>query len=48
MNRLYINNWSNLAVGRSRYGILLREDGFIYDDGVLVVEWLRWAAGCYR
>jgi sarcosine oxidase subunit alpha len=35
MNRLYINNWSNLAVGRSRYGILLRDDGFIYDDGVV-------------
>ena len=35
LNRLYINNWSNLAVGRARYGILLREDGFIYDDGVV-------------
>src|SRR5258707_625198 len=35
MNRLYVNNWSALAVGRSRYGILLREDGFIYDDGVV-------------
>jgi sarcosine oxidase subunit alpha len=35
MNRLYINNWSTLAVGRSRYGILCREDGFIYDDGVV-------------
>jgi sarcosine oxidase subunit alpha len=35
MNRMYINNWSNLAVGRSRYGILLREDGFIFDDGVV-------------
>jgi len=35
MNRLYINNWSNLGVGRSRYGILLRDDGFIYDDGVM-------------
>ena len=35
MNRLYINNWTNLAVGRSRYGILLREDGFVYDDGVV-------------
>ena len=35
MNRLYINNWSNLSVGRSRYGILLRDDGFIYDDGVV-------------
>jgi sarcosine oxidase subunit alpha len=35
MNRLYINNWSTLKVGRSRYGILLREDGFIFDDGVV-------------
>ncbi|MGB6352523.1 MAG: sarcosine oxidase subunit alpha family protein, partial [Steroidobacteraceae bacterium] len=35
MNRLYVNNWSNLGVGRSRYGILLREDGFIMDDGVV-------------
>jgi sarcosine oxidase subunit alpha len=35
MNRMYINNWSSLGVGRSRYGILLREDGFIYDDGVV-------------
>jgi sarcosine oxidase subunit alpha len=35
MNRLYINNWANLGVGRSRYGILCRDDGFIYDDGVV-------------
>ena len=35
MNRLYINNWSTLGVGRSRYGILLREDGFVFDDGVV-------------
>jgi sarcosine oxidase subunit alpha len=35
MNRLYINNWSTLGIGRSRYGILLREDGFIFDDGVV-------------
>jgi sarcosine oxidase subunit alpha len=35
MNRLYINSWSSLGVGRSRYGILLRDDGFIYDDGVV-------------
>jgi sarcosine oxidase, subunit alpha len=35
MNRLYINNWLNLGVGRSRYGILLRDDGFVYDDGVV-------------
>jgi sarcosine oxidase, subunit alpha len=35
MNRLYINSWSNLSAGRTRYGILLREDGFIFDDGVV-------------
>ena len=35
MNRLYVNSWSKLGVGRARYGILLREDGFIYDDGVV-------------
>jgi len=35
MNRLYINNWTNLGVGRARYGILCRDDGFIYDDGVV-------------
>jgi len=35
MNRMYVNNWSTLGVGRSRYGILLREDGFVFDDGVV-------------
>jgi sarcosine oxidase subunit alpha len=35
MNRMYVNSWTGLAVGRSRYGILCREDGFIYDDGVV-------------
>src|SRR5579863_510746 len=35
MNRLYVNAWSNLAVGRCRYGVLLRDDGFVYDDGVV-------------
>ena len=35
MNRLYVNSWSGLAPGRARYGILCREDGFIYDDGVV-------------
>ena len=35
MERLYVNGWTNLAVGRCRYGILLRDDGFIYDDGVV-------------
>jgi len=35
MNRLYVNSWERLAVGRSRYGVLLREDGSVYDDGVV-------------
>jgi len=35
LNRLYVNDFSGLAPGRSRYGILLRDDGFIYDDGVI-------------
>ena len=35
MNRQYFNSWTNLGVGRSRYGILCRDDGFIYDDGVV-------------
>jgi sarcosine oxidase subunit alpha len=35
MNRMYVNAWTSLAVGRCRYGVLLRDDGFIYDDGVV-------------
>lgn len=35
MNRMYVNTWNNLAVGRSKYGVLLRDDGFVYDDGVV-------------
>jgi sarcosine oxidase subunit alpha len=33
LDRLYINTFSNLAVGRARYGVMLREDGFVMDDG---------------
>lgn len=35
LNRFYINNWTGLGVGKCRYGILLRDDGFVYDDGVI-------------
>jgi sarcosine oxidase subunit alpha len=35
MERLYVNSWERLAVGRARYGVLLRDDGFVYDDGVV-------------
>jgi sarcosine oxidase subunit alpha len=33
LNRIYANRFDNLAVGRCRYGIMLREDGFVRDDG---------------
>ncbi len=35
MNLMYTNPWDKLEPGRCRYGIMLREDGFIYDDGVI-------------
>jgi sarcosine oxidase subunit alpha len=34
LNRIYTNNWTNLAVGRCRYGVMCGEDGMIFDDGV--------------
>jgi heterotetrameric sarcosine oxidase alpha subunit len=33
LDRLYINMFSTLAVGKARYGVMLREDGFVLDDG---------------
>ncbi len=33
LNRIYINKWDTLAVGRCRYGVMLRDDGFVKDDG---------------
>ena len=30
---IYANTFSTLAVGRARYGIMLREDGMLFDDG---------------
>jgi len=33
LNRVYANGFSTLAVGRVRYGLMLREDGIAYDDG---------------
>lgn len=35
LNRMYTNPWTKLAPGRCRYGVLLGEDGFIRDDGVI-------------
>ena len=33
LDRVYTNMFSTLAVGKARYGLMLREDGFTYDDG---------------
>ena len=33
LNRVYSNRWDTLAVGRCRYGVMLREDGIVLDDG---------------
>ncbi|MCZ0738843.1 glycine cleavage T C-terminal barrel domain-containing protein, partial [Phreatobacter sp. AB_2022a] len=33
LERVYVNGWKGLAVGRARYGVMLREDGFVLDDG---------------
>jgi len=33
LDRLYVNTFSTLRVGRIRYGMMLREDGFVLDDG---------------
>lgn len=34
LNRIYTNAWSKLAIGKCRYGLMLKEDGMIFDDGV--------------
>ncbi len=33
LNRLYCNGWNTLEVGKARYGLMLREDGIVFDDG---------------
>ena len=33
LDRIYTNMFSNLAVGKARYGLMLREDGLVMDDG---------------
>ena len=35
LQRVYCNNFANLAVGRLRYGLMLREDGIVMDDGTV-------------
>jgi sarcosine oxidase subunit alpha len=35
LDRLYANPIANLAVGKVRYGLMLREDGLVMDDGTV-------------
>ena len=34
LGRVYTNAWSQLPIGRCRYGLMLGEDGMVFDDGV--------------
>ncbi len=34
LDRIYVNRWRTLAVGRCRYGVMCRDDGMVFDDGV--------------
>jgi sarcosine oxidase subunit alpha len=34
IDRIYCNNFRTLALGRCRYGIMLRQDGMVFDDGI--------------
>ena len=33
LNRVYVNGWLKLPIGKARYGVMLRDDGFVFDDG---------------
>jgi sarcosine oxidase subunit alpha len=33
LDRVYANTFSSLAIGKCRYGLMLREDGIVFDDG---------------
>ncbi|MGQ0610505.1 MAG: sarcosine oxidase subunit alpha family protein [Paracoccaceae bacterium] len=33
LDRVYANTFSTLAIGKCRYGLMLREDGMVFDDG---------------
>jgi sarcosine oxidase subunit alpha len=35
IERLYCNNFATLKICRARYGLMLREDGFLFDDGTV-------------
>jgi sarcosine oxidase subunit alpha len=34
LDRLYVTRWADLEIGRCRYGVMCRDDGMVFDDGV--------------
>jgi methylglutamate dehydrogenase subunit C len=33
LNRVYVNGFAKLPIGKARYGVMLYDDGTVYDDG---------------
>ena len=33
LNRVYVNGFAKLPVGKARYGVMLNDDGVVLDDG---------------
>jgi methylglutamate dehydrogenase subunit C len=33
LNRVYVNGFAKLPIGRARYGVMLNDDGIVFDDG---------------
>jgi sarcosine oxidase subunit alpha len=33
LDRVYVNQWRSLKVGRTRYGVMCTEEGIVFDDG---------------
>lgn len=34
LDRVYTNGWASLGIGKARYGLMLKDDGMVFDDGV--------------
>ena len=43
LDRIYLNRMQSLALGHCRYGVMCRDDGMVFDDGVVS----RLAADCF-
>ena len=57
ITRMYTNSYLKLAPGKCRYGVMLKEDGMIFDDGVcaclaynhyLMLTNTGWASGVFE